>query len=217
MGHVLRKHIPGNPTVVPKNLEGAGSLRLANWLYNVAAKDGTEIGAVGRGIAFDPRLGNSAAEFDPLKSTWLGSANNEVSVCAFWHTSGITKLEDLYTKQMTVGSTGGGFDTDVFPAALNCVLGTKMKVISGYPGGNDINLAMERGEVQGRCGWSWSSVIATHSDWIRQHKINILAQLSFEVLSHNDIQHWAGRFLGKLEREPAALGPLEQIPPARTL
>ena len=95
-----------------------------------------------------------------------------------WHTSGIDKFQDLYSKQMTVGGTGGGSDTDVFPAVLNGVLGTKMKVVSGYPGGNNINLAMERGEVQGRCGWSWSSVISTHPDWVKNHLINILAQLS---------------------------------------
>jgi tripartite-type tricarboxylate transporter receptor subunit TctC len=187
----LGKHIPGNPTIVPKNMEGAGSLRLANWLYSAAPKDGTEIGTIGRGIAFDPLLGNPGAEFDPLKLTWLGSANNEVSVCVSWYTSGITKFEDLYSKPMTdskpmtVGGTGGGSDTDVFPHVLNGVLGTKMKIVSGYPGGNNISLAMERGEVQGRCGWSWSSVVATHSDWIRQHKINVLAQLSLS--KHPDL------------------------------
>src|SRR5262249_16182832 len=119
-----------------------------------------------------------SAQFDPQKFTWLGSANNEVSVCVSWYTSGITKLEDLYTKEMTVGGTGGGSDTDVFPDVINGVLGTKMKPVTGYPGGNDINVAMERGEVQGRCGWSWSSVMSTHPDWISQHKINVLVQLS---------------------------------------
>jgi tripartite-type tricarboxylate transporter receptor subunit TctC len=185
VGRFIGNHIPGGPTVVPKNLEGAGSLRLANWLYKIAAKDGTEIGTIGRGIAFDPLLGTPGVEFDPLKFTWLGSANNEVSVCVSWYTSGITKLEDLYTKQMAVGGTGGGSDTDVFPAVLNGVLGTKMKVIHGYPGGSDVNLAMERGEVQGRCGWSWSSVVATHPEWVAQHKINILAQLSLS--KHPDL------------------------------
>ena len=181
----LGRHIPGNPTIVPKNMEGAGSLRLANWLYSAAPKDGTEMGTIGRGIAFDPLLGNPGAEFDPLKLTWLGSANNEVSVCVSWYTSGITKFEDLYRKPMTVGGTGGGSDTDVFPHVLDGVLGTKMKVVSGYLGGNNISLAMERGEVQGRCGWSWSSVVATHSDWIKQHKINVLAQLSLS--KHPDL------------------------------
>jgi tripartite-type tricarboxylate transporter receptor subunit TctC len=173
----IGKHIPGNPTIVTKNLEGAGSLRLANWLYNIAPKDGTEMGTIGRGVAFDPLLGNKAAQFDAQKFNWIGSANNEVSVCVAWQGSGITKFEELYTKQMTVGGTGGGSDTDVFPQILNAVLGTKMKIITGYPGGNDVNLAMERGEVAGRCGWSWSSVVATHKDWLDQKKIAILVQL----------------------------------------
>jgi tripartite-type tricarboxylate transporter receptor subunit TctC len=173
----IGKHIPGNPTVVTKNLEGAGSLRLANWLYNIAPKDGTEMGTIGRGVAFDPLLGNKAAQFDAQKFNWIGSANNEVSVCVAWQGSGITKFEDLYAKQMTVGGTGGGSDTDVFPQILNAVLGTKMKIITGYPGGNDVNLAMERGEVAGRCGWSWSSVVATHKNWLDEKKIAILVQL----------------------------------------
>ncbi len=181
----LGRHIPATPTVVTKNMEGAGSLRLANWLYNAAPKDGTEIGTIGRGVAFDPLLGNKGAQFDPTKFTWLGSANNEVSVCVAWQGHGITKFEDLYTKQMTVGGTGGGSDTDVFPQILNGVLGTKMKIISGYPGGNDVGLAMERGEVQGRCGWSWSSVIATHKDWFEQKKIIILVQLALS--KHPDL------------------------------
>ncbi len=174
----MGNHIAGEPTMVIKNMEGAGSLRLANWLYNAAPKDGTEMGTIGRGVAFDPLLGNKSAQFDASKFTWLGSANNEVSVCVAWQGTGITKFEDLYTKQITVGGTGGGSDTDVFPQILNAVLGTKMKVISGYPGGNDVGLAMERGEVQGRCGWSWSSVMATHKDWIDQKKVTVLVQLA---------------------------------------
>ena len=174
----MGKHIPGNPLVLPKNMPGAGSLRLANWLYTAAPKDGTEIATIGRGIAFDPMLGNHNAQFDPAKFTWLGSATNEVSVCVVWHDAGISKFEELYAKPMTVGGTGGGADTDVFPQILNSVLGTKMKVIAGYPGGNDVNLAMERGEVQGRCGWSWSSLQATHKDWLTQKRIVVLVQLA---------------------------------------
>ena len=181
----LGRHIPGNPTVIVKNMEGAGSLRLANWLYNVAPKGGAQIGTIGRGIAFDPLLGKPGLCFDALKFNWLGSANNEVSVCVAWSTSGVTKLEDLYSRQMSVGGTGGGSDTDVFPQVLNGMLGTKMKLVTGYPGGNDIDIAMERGEVQGRCGWSWSSVVATHPDWVSQHKINILAQLALS--KHPDL------------------------------
>jgi tripartite-type tricarboxylate transporter receptor subunit TctC len=181
----MGKHIASAPNVIPKNMQGAGSLRLANWLYTAAPKDGTEIGTIGRGIAFDPLLGNKNAQFDPAKFTWLGSATNEVSVCVVWRDSGIAKFDDLYTKPMTVGGTGGGADTDVFPQILNAVLGTKMKMIAGYPGGNDVNLAMERGEVQGRCGWSWSSVQATHRDWLAQKKIAVLVQLALS--KHPDL------------------------------
>jgi tripartite-type tricarboxylate transporter receptor subunit TctC len=174
----LGKHIPGNPTIVPKNLEGAGSLRLANWLYNVGAKDGTVFGTIGRGTAFDPLLGSKGAQFLADKFTWIGSANNEVSVCVAWKGSGISKLEDTFTKELIVGGTGQAADTDQFPRILNGVLGTKFKIVTGYPGGNDVTLAMERGEVKGRCGWSWSSVVATHKRWVDDGSITVLVQLS---------------------------------------
>src|SRR2546423_8413177 len=169
----LGKHIPGNPTIVPKNMEGAGSLRLANWLYNVGAKDGSVFGTIGRGTAFDPLLGSKGAQFQADKFTWIGSANNEVSVCVAWKTSGITKFEDTIEKELIVGGTGQAADTDQFPRILNGVLGTKFKIVTGYPGGNDVTLAMERGEGKGRCGWSWSSGLATHKRWIDDKSINI--------------------------------------------
>jgi tripartite-type tricarboxylate transporter receptor subunit TctC len=170
--------IPGNPTIVPKNMTGAGSLVLANWLYNVAPKDGTAFGMIGRGTGFDPLLGSTKAQFDADRFNWIGSMNDEVSVCVAWHTTGITTLDQVKQKELTVGGSGQAADTDQFPKVLNATLGTKFKVITGYPGGNDVDLAMERGEVMGRCGWSWSSVIATHQSWIDDKKINVLVQLS---------------------------------------
>jgi tripartite-type tricarboxylate transporter receptor subunit TctC len=174
----LGKHIPGNPTIVPKNMEGAGSLRLANWLYNVGPKDGTALATIGRGTAFDPLLGSKGAQFQADHFTWIGSANNEVSVCVAWKESGVTRFADLLTKELIVGGTGQAADTDQFPRILNGVLGTKFKVVSGYPGGNEVTLAMERGEVKGRCGWSWSSVLSTHKRWIDDKSITVLVQLS---------------------------------------
>jgi tripartite-type tricarboxylate transporter receptor subunit TctC len=175
----IGRHIPGNPTVVVKNMEGAGSLRLANWLYRVGAKDGSVIGIIGRGTGFDPLLGVPAAQFDATKFTWIGSGNHEVSVCvAYDRPSGITTFADLRTKEMTVGGTGASADTDQFPRVVNGVLGTRMKIVSGYPGGNDVVLAMERGEVQGRCGWSWSSVKSTHGAMVTEKKLHVLLQLS---------------------------------------
>jgi tripartite-type tricarboxylate transporter receptor subunit TctC len=181
----MSKHIPGNPTVVPKNMEGAGSLRLANWLYRVAPKDGSVLGIIGRGTGFDPLLGNKAAQFDGPKYTWVGSANNEVSICVAWHTSGVTKFEDLLTRELVVGGTSASADTDQFPKIVNGVLGTKMRVVTGYPGGNEVGLAMERGEVQGRCGWSWSSVKSTHQQWYDQKKFAVLVQLA--LAKHPDL------------------------------
>ncbi len=182
----LGKHIPGNPTVIVKNMEGGGSLRLANWLFKVAPKDGSVLATIGRGTGFDPILGQKGASFDGTKFTWIGSANNEVSVCVAWNTtSGITKFDDLLTKEMTVGGTSMSADTDQFPKILDGVFGAKMKIVSGYPGGNDVVLAMERGEVQGRCGWSWSSIISTHKAWIDEHKMTVLIQLALR--KHADL------------------------------
>jgi tripartite-type tricarboxylate transporter receptor subunit TctC len=185
LARYMGRHIPGNPTLVPKNMTGAGSLVLTNWLYNIGAKDGTVFGIIGRGTAFDPLLGNTKAKFDATKFTWIGSANNEVSICVAWHTSGITKFDDLLTKELVVGGTSSSADTDQFPKIINGVLGTKIKIITGYPGGNDVGLAMERGEVQGRCGWSWSSVKSTHQQWYDQKKFTVLMQLALE--KHPDL------------------------------
>jgi len=177
LGRHLSRYIPGNPMVVPKNMPGAGSLVLANWLYNVGPKDGTAFGTIGRGTGFDPLLGSTKAHFDASKLNWIGSMNDEVSVCVAWHTTGVAKLEQVMRTELTVGGSGQAADTDQFPKVLNATIGTKFKVITGYPGGNDVDLAMERGEVMGRCGWSWSSVIATHKSWLDQKQINVLVQL----------------------------------------
>ncbi len=178
IGRHIGRHIPGNPGTVAKNRPGAGSLKLANELYKTLPKDGTAIGTIGRGIPMEPLFGTKEAKFDPSKFNWLGSANNEVSVCVSWHKSPIKTLNDFLTKEMIVGGTGPGADTDTFPKVLNNVIGTKLKLVTGYPGGNNINLAIERGEVQGRCGWSWSSVKSTRANWLRDKKVNILLQMS---------------------------------------
>src|SRR5262249_50028357 len=181
----LGKHIPGNPTVVPKNMEGAASMRLANWLYTAAPKDGTAIGTFSRGIAFDPLLGHKGAQFEAAKYSWIGSANDEVSVCVAWENTGFATFEDMLSKELTVGSTSTADDTYQFPRTVNGVLGTKMKIITGYPGGNEISLAMERGEVQGRCGWSWSSIVSTRAQWLAEKKINVLVQMALS--KHPDL------------------------------
>ena len=181
----IGKHIPGNPTVVPKNMEGGGGMRLANFLFNAAPKDGTVFATFNRGTGFDPLLGSRAAQFEATRFNWLGSTNNEVSICAAWHAHGIATYEDVLARELVVGASGPSADTFQFPKIANAVLGTKFKIITGYPGGNDIDLAMEREEVQGRCGWSWTSVKATHPTWLPQKKINILFQMGLD--KHPDL------------------------------
>lgn len=181
----IGRYIPGHPQIVVENMTGAGSLRLANWLGKVAPKDGTAFGIISRGAAFDPLLGISGADFKGTDFAWLGSANSDVSVCVSWKTSPIKTFADVFKKQLTVGSSGASDDTAQFPRIMNGVLGTKFKVITGYPGGNDANLAMERGEVAGRCGWSWSSVVATHASWLKNKDIHILVQTALH--KHKDL------------------------------
>jgi hypothetical protein len=133
---------------------------------------------IGRGTGFDPLLGHKAAQFDGTKFNWIGSANDEERLRGVERPHQHNTFADLLTTELNVGGTGSAADTDQFPRILNGVLGTKMKIITGYPGGNDVNLALERGEVDGRCGWSWSSVKSTRASWLTDKKITILMQLS---------------------------------------
>jgi tripartite-type tricarboxylate transporter receptor subunit TctC len=181
----IGKHIPGNPQVVAKNMEGAGGLRLANWLYQAAPQDGTVIGATSRNIAFEPLIGNKAAQYDSSQFTWLGSANDEVSTCVSWHTSGVATIDDTMKRELIIGAIGTADDTYQYPSLLNHTIGTKFKIVPGYPGNNDISVALERGEVSGRCGWSWSSVKSTRATWLQEKKINILVQVSLS--KHPDL------------------------------
>jgi tripartite-type tricarboxylate transporter receptor subunit TctC len=176
----IGRHIPGNPSVVPQNMPGAASLRLANYLFNIAPKDGSVIGIVARGMAMEPLLSARGTRFEARELSWLGSLNNEVSVCASWHSSDIKTMQDLMTRELIVGGIGSASGTDVFPLVVRNLLGAKIRLITGYPGGNDILLAMERGEVDGRCGWSWSTVQATRPDWIDEGRLNMLVQFALE-------------------------------------
>ncbi len=183
----MKKYIPGNPNIIVQNMPGGGSLVAANHLFNSAPKDGTVFGIVGRGVAQSELAGAEGVQFRAREFNWLGSMNEEVSVCVSRVDSGVSKFEDLYTRTLRVGGTGPGADTDFFPLVLNAVLGTKFELIPGYPGGNEINLGMERGELQGRCGWSWSSVVSTRADWLKEPRfINVLIQMALN--KHKDPQ-----------------------------
>ncbi len=178
LSRFMGRYIPGNPTLVPRQMTGAASLTLANWLYQAAPKDGSAMGTFARGIAFNPLIGQPAGAIEATKFNWLGSTNDEVSICAARRESGVTRFEQMFERELIVGSTGGSGDDDQLPRLVNGVLGTRFRIVRGFPGGNEIKLAMLRGEVSGRCGWSWSSVKATEAEWLREGSISILLQLS---------------------------------------
>jgi tripartite-type tricarboxylate transporter receptor subunit TctC len=174
----IGKHIPGQPTIVVQNAPGAGSMRAANMIYNVAPKDGTAFGMFGRGIALEPLIGTSPAQFEATKFLWLGSGTEEAAVVVIRAEKGIKTWADMLTKPFTVGGEGTGSDPDVYALMLKNVFGVKLRLISGYPGTTEMALAVERGEVDGRASWSWSSLKSLKPDWIAQKKINIPVQLN---------------------------------------
>ena len=174
----LGKHIPGSPNIVAQNMVGAGSLRLSNHLYNVAPKDGTAIGMIGRGLATEPLLGGSTAQYDARHFTWIGSVSDDVSLCVTWHTSKVKSWSDMLKTDFTLGGEGPGSDPDMFATVIRKLFDVKGRLVIGYPGGNEINLAMERGEVDGRCGWSWSSIKSTKPDWLKNKRINLAVQMA---------------------------------------
>ena len=171
----IGKHIPGNPTVVPQNMTGAGGLKMANYLYKVAPKDGTYIGMISNSFPSLQVVGLEGLNFDSNKFYWLGTMAPTVETLAVWHTAGVKSIDDAKKKEVVAGASGKGAITYTFPAVMNDVLGTKFKIVTGYPGGNQINLAMERGELQARDN-TWSSWKATKPDWLRDKKIIIIAK-----------------------------------------
>ena len=174
----LGKHIPGNPGIVVQNMPGGGSLRAANFLYNAAPKDGSTIGIFSRGMAMEPLIGASNTQYDARKFTWLGSITNEASVCATSSTSKVKTWDDLLATPFTVAGEGSGSDPDIFATMIKNVFGAKLRLVAGYPGSAEMTLAIERGEVDGRCGWTWSSIKLQRPDWITGHRLNVLVQLA---------------------------------------
>ena len=174
----LGKHIPGQPSVVVQNMPGAGSLKLANFLFNVAPKDGATIGTFSRGMAMEPLIGGTNVQFDATKFTWLGSGTNETSVFVAWHTSPVKTWADVVTKSFTVGGEGSGSDPDIYALLLKNAFGAKLRLISGYPGTAEIAIALERGEVDTRASWSWTSLKALRPQWLAEKKVNLPVQLS---------------------------------------
>jgi tripartite-type tricarboxylate transporter receptor subunit TctC len=171
----LSNHLPGQPTVIVKNMPGAGGLTAIRYLYDAAPKDGSVIGTVSRGIPFEPLLGSTKVEFDPLKFVWIGSMANEITLFVSWHTAKVKTAKDLFTSELILGTSGAGSDADIVSKALNGLVDTKFKLIGGYDSAASAALAMERGEIEG-IYWTWGGLKAFKADWIRDKKLNYLFQ-----------------------------------------
>jgi tripartite-type tricarboxylate transporter receptor subunit TctC len=171
----IGKHIPGNPLVVPQNMTGAGGIKMANWLFTQAPRDGTNIGMLGNNFPATQAVGGQGVQFDAAKFRWLGSIAPVVETMAVWSTTGVKTVDDLRKRTIVAGASGRGAITYIYPSMMNEYLGTTFKIVTGYAGGNEINLAMERGEVEARNN-TWSSWKATKGQWLTEKKITIIVQ-----------------------------------------
>jgi len=177
LGNHMMKYIPGNPRFLIRIMPGAGSIRSVNYLANVAPQDGTYIGTLIRGVVLGPLFRIHGVNFDPSKFHWLGSVNQVTQIAVVWHTAGVNSIDDIKKKEVIAGGTGPSTGMSQFPALVNAVLGTKFKVIYGYPGGNQVNLALERGEVQARLGWTLKSAFSEKPHWFKEGKVKIVLQM----------------------------------------
>jgi tripartite-type tricarboxylate transporter receptor subunit TctC len=172
----IGKHIPGQPNMLARNMPGAVGVVAANWLYNVAPKDGTVIHAVMQGMPAFQAMDGQGVEFDTAKLQWIGNTVEGTNVVTMWHAANINSIADARTRQVVMGAPGTANNCVFYPLLLNALAGTNFKVITGYPGGNDVNLAMERGEVEGRGCGTWTGWLSTKPDWVDSKKIIVLAQ-----------------------------------------
>jgi tripartite-type tricarboxylate transporter receptor subunit TctC len=180
LGRFLGNHIPGHPTIIAQNKPGAGSRGAANWLYNVAPRDGTVIATLSQTTPLDQAMGQPGIEFDSRRFNWIGNmvaVNNILFVNA---STRVMTLSDATKKTLAIGATGASSPSILYPQVSNTVLGTKFKIVSGYPGSSDVNLAMERNEVDGHGSIGWASMKSERPDWVRNHVINILFQVGLK-------------------------------------
>ncbi|MFN3890593.1 MAG: hypothetical protein ACK4MV_09355 [Beijerinckiaceae bacterium] len=176
----MPRHIPGSPSMIPKNMPGAGSLVAANYLYNVAPKDGSEFGIIGGSVPFGPLWSRDGVSFDATRFNWIGSMDRWNGVVLLWAGGKAHTLDDLRNMEVPVGATGAGDVTAIYPRVLNALIGTRFRVVGGYRGTTDLNLAIERGEVAGRLGWCWDCVKAEKPNWIAAKQVVVPLQLGLQ-------------------------------------
>lgn len=175
LARFMKAHIPGNPTLVPQNIIGAGGIKMANYLYSMAPQDGTAIGMVPDTLVATQAVGIAGVQFDAGKFAWIGTIGTSPNTLAAWHTTGVTTIEQARHRQLLIAASNPGASTYIFPRLVNAVLGTKLKLVSGYQGNGTMMIAMERGEVDAVSN-SWVSFKSLSPDWLTQKKVNILVQ-----------------------------------------
>lgn len=175
----MSRFIPGEPTIVPRNMPGAGGINAANWVANVAPQDGTAIHMIMANMMNRQAVGVPGIKFDARQFSWIGNTTSTPNVTSAWYTSGVTRIEQVKERELIVGAPTGTAG-ELYGAVMNALVGTKFKVVTGYPGGNEVNLAMERGEIQGRASNSWASWKSTRPDWVREKKMIVLVQVALK-------------------------------------
>jgi tripartite-type tricarboxylate transporter receptor subunit TctC len=178
LGRHMGRYLPGNPGFVVQHMPGAGGLVVTNHNANTAARDGTAFTITDRAVPLEPLLGNPNAKFDARRFGWIGNANVEYTTCIAWHTARVKTLQDAMTHELVAGGTGAEATAVIFPKAVNKLLGTRIKIVLGYPGSTEILLAMERGEIESFCAIGWTFVKLRKGDWLKEKKINILFQMA---------------------------------------
>ena len=179
----MGKHIPGSPTLIVRNMPGAGGMTAANFLYNNADKDGSVIGLVQNNTPFEPLFGTKEARYDPVRFNWLGSPSAETAMVLLWHAAPVNSVAELKVREVAVGVSGANSTPAFFTRLLNATLGTRMKPINGYPGQNDVLLAMERREIDGHPSAFFSSVRSTRPTWLRDKTAKAIVQYGAEKLA----------------------------------
>ncbi len=185
----MPKHLPGKPNVIVQTKPGAGSIVATNYLAQVAPKDGTVLGVIGGGVVLEPLFGNEKAKFDPRTISWIGSVSTAVNLCTVWAETGVKSLDDIKAREVVAGSTGRGSRTYSYPAALNALFGTKFKILTGYKGLRQMSPALQKGEVQAICGFSWDGLRAQFPQLLSEKKLNFLAQFALTKGKVKEIAH----------------------------
>lgn len=176
----LGRHIPGNPTIIASNMPGGGGRTLSNYMFNVAPKDGTAIAIVQHTTVYDAAFGEQGVQFDSSRLNWIGSMSSMTFIALVWHTTGVRTIEDTRSREVTLGATGPGATSFQYPALLNALFGTRLKIITGYKGSPEVYHAVEQRELDGTGGLAWEVFRNARADWIRDKKVNLLVQFALK-------------------------------------